>query len=493
MKAGINMKSSKLGSSYLIGIVGSLLLFFVGWEFNIPLMAWVSFPLLVFSFRSIPKWQYTVPLIPLIAIVKFTVIHGGWSLGLLMEIAFSVIVSIPLIASLYLDRAYCKHLNPLLATLIFPCTYTILDYLLIYANIGTTFSLADSQSTFLGFIQIVSIFGSWFAGFIVAWFAPVAVLFLTNLTRLKSVWRPLVTYFTILSVIMLFGGSRLVLNRPQSQTVRVASITAPFDQDYWSITDKGTPRDDAEKIKPQMAKIQDELFTMSKKAVDYGAKVIFWSEGNYPVYEDDYSAFLDKAKSFARENNVYFMPSCVEFLYGQSRHNNLANIINPRGELEYRYEKTISWYPSNSDGKIPVINTPYGKISAAICFDMDFPSLISQAKDADIMLVPGYDTKKIADYHTRVSFLRGIENGFSVVRQANEGASISADYMGNTLAYQNYYNTDSRIMISDVPAKGEWTFYGFTGEIFLWLVLAGFVCLNVWYLRKQRNGSAVSK
>lgn len=170
-------------------------------------------------------------------------------------------------------------------------------------------------------------------------------------------------------------------------------------------------------------------------------------------------------------------------LYDRTKNDNLAVMINPQGEVEYRYEKTISWYPSDSDGKIPVIQTPYGKISTAICFDMDYPALISQAKDADIMLVPGYDTRKIADYHTRVSFLRGIENGFSVIRQANKGASISADYLGNTLTYQKYFNTDNRIMITDTPTKGVWTFYGFTGEIFLWPVFAGFACLNVWNFR----------
>ncbi|MGE5677495.1 MAG: hypothetical protein ACM3ZR_05495 [Pseudomonadota bacterium] len=123
---------------------------------------------------------------------------------------------------------------------------------------------------------------------------------------------------------------------------------------------------------------------------------------------------------------------------------------------------------------------------------MDYPNLISQARSADIMLVPGYDTRKIADFHTRVSFLRGIENGFSVVRQANEGASISADYMGNTLTYQNYFNTEDRVMISDVPTKGVWTLYGFTGEVFLWLVFAGFVIINLWYF-KEKIGKSKTK
>jgi len=78
----------------------------------------------------------------------------------------------------------------------------------------------------------------------------------------------------------------------------------------------------------------------------------------------------------------------------------------------------------------------------------------------------------VLDYHTRVAFLRGIENGFSVIRQSIAGSSISADYLGNTLTYQNFFRTTSRVMISDVPQQGAGTLYGYTGEVFLWLAFA---------------------
>lgn len=479
------MKQKQLLSSYLPGFIGSILLFFIGWEYNIPLMSWVSFPLLIFSFRSIEKWYKTLPLVLLMVIARFFSMVGGWDIELWMMIAFAIIVLTPLVLALYLDRIYVRRMSPILATLIFPCTYIVLDYLVTFTNLGMTFSLAYNQSTFLEIVQAASVLGSWFVGFMVAWFAPVAVLLAVNIKKLGSVTKPLVLYFITLSVVIGFGCFRLILSRPQSQTVRVASVTAEHKQDYWAITDNNTKRDEAGKYKPAMKGVEEELFTSSKKAADYGAKMIFWAEGNCPMYEDDYAAFLEKAKSFAKENNVYFMPSLVVMLYDKPKNDNLSIMINPKGEIEYRYEKTISWYPSDSDGKLPVIETPYGKLSTAICFDMDYPGLISQAHDADIMLVPGFDTRKIADFHTRVSFLRGIENGFSVVRQANSGASISADYLGNTLTYQNFFNTDNRVMISDVPTKGVWTLYGFTGEIFLWLVFAGFVCLILWNLKKM--------
>jgi len=477
------------GLFFIAGILGALLLFFIGWEYNIPAAAWISYPLLIYSFRNIDRWYKTLPTIPLMVIARFTSIYGGWDIDLPMVIAFSALVILPLVISLFLDRVLVKRLGAFVSTLVFPCTYILLDYLLTYANLGMSFSLAYSQCTFLELIQSASLFGSWFVGFIVAWFAPMAVL-LVSKSKTPSDRKSLVAYFVILAVLLTFGNLRLSFLTPQAKTVRIASIAEPHDIDYWSITDEGTPREKADGYKPQMERIQNNLFRSSQRAADFGAKIIFWSEGNCPVYEDDYPAFLEKAKSFAKGNNVYFMPAVVEFLYDRTKNNNLAIIINPDGEIEYRYEKTISWYPSDSDGIIPVIDTPYGRLSTAICFDMDYPAQILQARDADIMLVPSFDTKKIADFHSRVAFLRGLENGFSTVKQTNRGASISADYLGNTLAYQNYFSTDDRIMVSDVPMQGVRTLYGFTGEIFLWLVLAGVLFIVIrMATRRAKNGN----
>lgn len=471
----------------LAGIAGSALIFFIGWEYNIPAVVWIAFPLLIYSFRHTDKWYKTLFFIPIMVVARFFSIDGGWDMGLLLTVTFAVAVCLPLILSLYLDRIISRRMGPFPAMFVFPVTYVVFDYLLTFANLGMTFSIAYSQCTFLPLVQSASLFGSWFVEFIVLWFAPVTVLAFENITQLETVKRPLAVFGIVLAAVMVFGWARLVFDKPKSATVRIASITEAHDRDYWAITDDGTPEADAETNKPVMAKIQDNLFASSQRAADYGAKIIFWSEGNCPLYEDDFDEFMTRAKSFAKDNGVYFMPAVVNLFYGETRNENLAIMINPDGEVEFRYEKTISWYPSESDGVIPVIDTPYGKLSTAICFDNDYPMLVSQAKGSDIMLIPAFDTKKIDDFHTRVAFLRGIENGYSTVRQSNEGSSISADYLGNTLTYQNYFRTEDRVMISDVPVRGKTTLYGLTGEIFLWLDFAAFVALIVYYFIQRKR------
>ncbi len=476
--------------SFVLGIAGAALLYFAGWEYNIPLAPWIALPLLVYHFRSQYRWYHTLPVAAASLIAKFFAMHGGWDMGVGLEAAFAVVVSVPLLAALYLDRAFHSKMNATVATLVFPLVYTLLDYGTTFLNLGMTCTLAYTQCTFLTLIQLSSLLGTWAVGFIVAWFAPVAVLVFKHLFELKKAVKPAAMFAAVLALVISFGAVRLVFNRPDSDTVRIASVTAAHSEDYWTtITDNNTPREDASAKKPEMAQIRDELFARSKEAAQYGAKVIFWSEGDAPLYDDDYDAFIIKAQQFAKEYGVYFIPAAVVFHYDRAKNDNIAVIIDPKGNVLYRYEKTISWYPTDSDGKIPVIQTPYGKIAVAICFDMDYPGLIRKAKDADIMLVPAYDTKKISDYHTRVAFLRGVENGFSIVRQANEGTSISADYLGNTLTYQKFFYTQPSVMISDVPTRGEGTLYGSIGNIFLLLAAAAIPVLFASQIKRLRRKS----
>ena len=190
------------------------------------------------------------------------------------------------------------------AMFVFPVTYVVFDYLLTFANLGMTFSIAYSQCTFLPLVQSASLFGSWFVEFIVLWFAPVAVLAFENIAQLETVKKPLAVFGIVLAAVMVFGWVRLAFDKPKSSTVRIASITEAHDRDYWAITDAGTPEADAEANKPVMSKIQDNLFASSQKAADYGRRSSSGAR-ELPDVEDDFDAFMARARSFAKDNGVY--------------------------------------------------------------------------------------------------------------------------------------------------------------------------------------------
>jgi len=137
----------------------------------------------------------------------------------------------------------------------------------------------------------------------------------------------------------------------------------------------------------------------------------------------------------------------------------------------------------------PAVVVPYGRIGAAICFDMDFPGFIHRLGQmrADIVLVPAYDREKIRPFHTEVGLLRGVENGFSVVRQTNEGTSMATDGTGRVLARQEFFETRDRLMLTDVPTRRVPTLYSLVGEGFAYagIVLAG--ALIAWAIIRRRR------
>ena len=462
---------------FIIGIMGAVLLLFMSWRQNMAMVVWLMPAMLIFSFRSQIKWYTTLPAAALCVAMKIMAMHGGWDIDFVMELAFGILVSMPLLTALYFDRYFSARAKPFLATLVFPAVYTAMDFLLSFSPVGMTFSIPYTQSRQLLLVQGSALFGSWFFGFVAAWFGPLINTVLQQASQGRKIWRILTAYVLVMAVLLGYGSAKQVFASPDSSNVRVGSITVEHPIDFWSITDAGTPREGSNANKAIMSEIGDELFRLSQKAADYGAKIIFWSEGNYVMYEDQYDAFIDKAGSFARENKVYLLSAILVLRYDSSKNDNKTVMINPEGRVEFEYEKTNSWYPTDSDGVIRKVDTPYGRIGSAICFDMDFPRFIRQAADVDIMLVPAYDTRKISPFHTEAALLRGVEYGFSVIRQCNAGTSIAADYNGNILASQDFFTTKVRCMISDVPTEGLTTLYEVTGEWFAWICVIALVCL----------------
>ena len=133
--------------------------------------------------------------------------------------------------------------------------------------------------------------------------------------------------------------------------------------------------------------------------------MIFWSEANACVLPDQRGAFMQRAAAFARQHQVCFMPACQILRYGDTSGLNGLALVTPEGELTYEYEKTLSWYATASDGVIDSLQTPCGRIGAAICFDMDAPAHIRQAarQGVDIMLVPAPTTAESACYAASIA------------------------------------------------------------------------------------------
>ncbi|MFL7793696.1 MAG: nitrilase-related carbon-nitrogen hydrolase [Anaerolineae bacterium] len=478
--------SGYLGYVWLV--IGCVLFAFVGMRWNVPVAAWLAPVFLIRFFRSRERWISTLAAPLLLAVASFAKFHGGWDLSVPAEIGLSIVLAAPLLIALYVDRALTRKVSGVMGTLVYPAAYTALEFLVGLSPVGTSLSIAVTQFDVLPLIQVASVTGIWGIPFLAGWFASTANALWEGGFDVKKAARPAVAFAVTVAAVLGFGGLRLVALVPQAETVRIAGVTVEQSVDYWTeVIDQGTPEDAVRKHEAAFEALEDALFAESERAAQMGAKIIFWSEANAVIPAERKETFLERAQAFAQGHQVYFVPAMVALKYGESYGENVLAVIGPSGEVAYIYEKTKSWYPTNSDGVLHAIDTPYGRLSTAICFDMDFPSFIHQAarQDVDIMLVPAFDWEQIKSFHTQVGLLRGVENGFSVVRQVNEGLSMAIDHRGRVLAYQDFFTTPNRVMIADVPTQGVETVYGALGDWFAYAAMLFAAGVSVWAVKRK--------
>jgi apolipoprotein N-acyltransferase len=142
--------------------------------------------------------------------------------------------------------------------------------------------------------------------------------------------------------------------------------------------------------------------------------------------------------------------------------------------LEYNKNKPL---PNEKilkgDGETPVVNTDYGRIAVAICFDNDHPELIAGAgkNQADILLSPSRDWKQINPKHSYIISFRSIENGLTKVKSTNFGDSLIWDNKGRVIAQNKFIleNYQVRTLEAIVNIQRKQTLYSKIGDLVVWL------------------------
>jgi apolipoprotein N-acyltransferase len=217
---------------------------------------------------------------------------------------------------------------------------------------------------------------------------------------------------------------------------------------------------------------------------------------------DSEAELLRLGQETARDEKIYLgIGTVVAHRDGRAlKIENRFVLLDPEGKTLFDYTKqkpvpggeaAMSIIPVH-DYRLPAVDTPYGRIAGAICFDMDFPWLIRQAGTAraDMLLVPANDWRAIDPLHTHMACLRAIETGCSVVRHTSQGLSAAVDPQGHILAQMDHYTTPDteRVMITHVPKHGSPTIYARFGDVFSWVCVAGLCALVLFSIvRAERN------
>ena len=86
-----------------------------------------------------------------------------------------------------------------------------------------------------------------------------------------------------------------------------------------------------------------------------------------------------------------------------------------------------------------------------------------------------------------MAMFRAIENGVTLVRQADNGLSIVVDPYGRVSATMDHFNNTERVMVAKAPILSAFTVYSYIGDLFAWLAIAGFLAITAWVVVRGRR------
>ncbi len=488
---------------------------FSGIQWVIPLAAWLA-PLFLLRFV---RTQRLLPGLLLASIVRFAVA----AVVLQGIILYPGMVYYPLVLLLtgltmlpYLaDCLITPRLGGFVATLVFPLAFTMIEYLSSFGPFGTITSIANTQYGNLPLMQVVSVTGIWGITFLLTWFAAVV-----NWAWERGfVWLNVrgggLLYAAVLAVVLLGGGSRLALFPPQATLVRVAGLSpsqaavAAFNkqlpQATLSLLSSGqATQADRALARSAFTTLDNDLLARSQQEARAGAKIVVWPEASpvsANILQEDEPALIQRAGALAQQAGIYLDMGLAVYLPDVGKGpfvKDEAVLLDPTGNMAWNYEKTHPAPGEQSvivlgDGKVPIADSPYGRLANVICFDADYPATMRQAGQAgaDLMLVPSDDWQAIDPAHAHDATFRAIENGYSLVRQASKGLSVTVDYEGRILAASDYFTTDQQVMVAYVPMHGVRTIYATIGDLFAWLCIAGLVALTGLAVIQSRRRRSV--
>ncbi|MDO8049984.1 hypothetical protein O3301_16060 [Janthinobacterium sp. SUN211] len=165
---------------------------------------------------------------------------------------------------------------------------------------------------------------------------------------------------------------------------------------------------------------------------------------------------------------------------------NLAWLFAPDGAAPVSYQKHHLAPPEREflAGSAYAVQPVAGQaMGLAICKDMHFAPLgrAYGVAGAQTMLVPAWDFQLDAWMGARMTVVRGVENGYAVLRAAREGVLTVSDAYGNVLAERASSAMPGSTLLAPLPAaRPVATWAGWLGPLFGWLCVAlGVILLGV--------------
>ncbi len=251
------------------------------------------------------------------------------------------------------------------------------------------------------------------------------------------------------------GTARLfVADVAETATVTVAAIATDSDV-------RGAPLPSRESTHAW----DRALLERTRAAARGGAALAVWPEAATLVWPDEEDAWVASVRKAAVEGGIDVVAAYVmQVTATPFAYRNEYRLVLRDGRVEAPYAKhhPVPGEPAvPGRGPAPVVEREWGRLSGAICYDYDFPSMgIERARlGVDLVAVPASDWRGIDPVHAQMAALRAIESGHSMLRATRFGLSLAVDPYGRPRAWHSAFEGGSGVMFADLPHGHVRTLY----------------------------------
>lgn len=486
--------NNKTIKNIVLLLLGTIFIYFSNGRYSFALAAWL-FPIFFLQVSRQEKNIYSYLFIPLLVGVSCQLAFWKFTYDNTSSILFFLpfILGLPMGLLFFLDKLLYSKNKGFAATLIFPLLYTSFDFLLnLFNPFGTLGILGYSQFDFLAFSQLASITGMWGLTFMITWFGSVIYWVLKNYSLKEKIKQGVIIYVSILISILVYGSIRLNLPLANS-TVKIAGIHTHDKRIEGEQINEYLEKRDTTNFKIISDSIINRLIQETIKQSNAGAKIVVWAEISSKILKNNEDSLINVFKNLARQQKIYLLTTpYILSSVTSSKPENKILLFSPNGDLvltHYKYGGNFMEGTVQGDKIIKAVTTEYGKLSAIICWDGDFPSIVKQVGklQADMLFVPASDWEQIDPAHSFVTIFRGIENGCSVIRQTRNGLSIMTDPRGKVISQMDHFKNTSWVTVGQVPNKKWFTTYPIIGDLFGWLSFLGLLYFIFKTLTKKKE------
>lgn len=486
--------------SFLYLALFTLLSLFIAGRWVIPAFVWIT-PIFAIRFmRTQPLWRgfgFTwLAAFATTALCLWGIMPASSPAMYFASMAVAVSIGcLPLL----IDRVLTPRFRDagslrVVSTLIFPLASTAVEWFMFTNSpMGSWGASAYTQFGNPLVMQLTSVTGLWGTMFLIGWSASLVNWVWEVGVADQRVGR--VAIGAAVGALLLIGlaSARPWLTPTSTETVRIASFTVG-DKAIGDIMP--LLRQDRDAFRRETQALHQEYLARTVAEAKAGAKIILWPEGAGLGLAEDVEALVLSGRQIADEAEIYLaMPVAIFFPDEDRPFENRLLIADPQGAIVLDHVKFGGNEFEGSlrgDGVLQTVETPYGLLSGVICWDTDFPVVLRQAGrlGVDILLSPANDWQAISPQHGQMTAFRAVENGMTVVRQANHGLSLVTDPLGRTLAAADHF-AGQRSTVSLAPTSGVATIYARIGDVIGWGSALGLLAMSIWALALGRSRSNV--